>query len=122
MVRFSMKKPTFNNGKPYSGSEIVQGGRLRGMTDATEQFYFLCPHCKDNSILQVLDFLVERDGPVKYAPEDRPGAKRDFKIVFQIRCHKCGMSDFVEISNDAWQGGKITDGLSAIDSPPLYPK
>lgn len=97
----------FNNGKPYHGSEDVCDGKLRGQTD-TDYFYFLCPKCADNTVLQIQDFKVVRDGPVLYSPETRLGAKRDFVIAFKLRCHTCNLVDFVKVSNIGWQGGRIT--------------
>jgi hypothetical protein len=99
----------FNNGRPYAGSKEVRHGKLRGMTDGTDHFFFLCPRCADNTIMQILDFEVVRDLPVTYAPKRRPKAKRDFKIAMQVHCLQCELTDFVEISNDAWQGGKMTN-------------
>ena len=86
---------TFNGGKPYHGSEDVTGGKLRGQTDS-DYFYFLCPHCADNTVLQILDFTVREDGPVRYAPENRPKAKRDFTIVLKLWCRTCHLEDFVK--------------------------
>ena len=34
----------FNNGKPYCGSAMAQGGGLSSATD-TDYFYFFCPKC-----------------------------------------------------------------------------
>jgi hypothetical protein len=110
----------FNNGQPYTGSTEVKGGRLRGMTDSSEHFFFLCPRCADNSIMQILDFEVARDTPVTYALEKRPKAKRDFKIAMKLHCQQCKLTDFVEISNDAWQGGKITNDI-LFEGQPIYP-
>ncbi len=112
---------TFNNRRSYAGpgSREVRGGKLRGMTDGSDHFFFLCPRCADNTILQILDFWVVRDAPATYELEHRPKAKRDFKIAMSIHCLKCKLTDFVEISNDAWQGGKIT-GDELVEGPPIY--
>jgi hypothetical protein len=69
--------------------------------------------------MQILDFKVCRDGPVAYVKEVRPKAKRDFKIALQLHCLECQLTDFVEISNDGWQGGKITDSMFFV-GPPIY--
>jgi hypothetical protein len=111
--RRKIEMKTFNNGKPYHGSEAVTEGKLTGGTD-TDYFYFFCPECEGKQVLQILDFDVVRDGPVEYAPENRPGAKRDFVIAFQLRCHKCGLKDFVKVSNMGWQGGQITKSLALL--------
>ena len=79
----------------------------------------LCPRCADNSIMQILDFDVKRDQSVTYDLANRPKAKRDFKIVMQIYCSKCKLLDFVEISNDAWQRGKITND-ALLEGQPIY--
>jgi hypothetical protein len=107
----------FNGGKPYHGSKAVAGGKLRGLTDS-DYFYFLCPCCADNTVLQIVDFTVRDDGPVKYAPENRPKAKRDFTIVLKLWCHTCHLEDFVKVSNTGWQGGKITNQI--CPPPGLY--
>src|SRR5258708_3445323 len=107
----------FNGGKPYHGSEAVAGGKLRGQTDS-DYFYFLCPRCADNTVLQILDFTVRDDGPVRYAPENRPKAKRDFTIVLKLWCHTCHLEDFAKVSNTGWQGGKITNQI--CPPPGLY--
>jgi len=104
-------------GKPNHGSADVEGGKLRGQTDS-DHFYFLCPRCADNTVLRILDFDIERDGPVQYAPEVRPKAQRDFTIAFQLYCATCKFTDFVKVSNTGWQGGKITNQLLA--PPGLY--
>ncbi len=109
----------FNGGQPYAASSEVKRGKLRGMTDGSEHFFFLCPRCADNTLLQISDFAVVRDGPPTYDLEDRPKAKRDFKLAIKVHCLKCRLVDFVEISNDAWQGGKITDD-ELVEGPPIY--
>src|SRR5437660_1729869 len=84
----------FNHGKPYHGSKAVSNGNLRGQTDS-DYFYFLCPKCPDNTVLQIQDFDIVKDGPVEYSRETRPGAKRDFVIEFKLRCHTCKLVDFL---------------------------
>jgi hypothetical protein len=44
--------------------------------------YFFCPKCGDIRVMQNLDFEIVKDGPVEYAKEDRPKAKRVFTIAF----------------------------------------
>jgi hypothetical protein len=101
----------FNNGKPYHGSEAVEGGKLRGATD-TDYFYFFCPRCPDDQLLRILDFAVTRDEPDnRFNKELSPKAVRTFYIVFKIHCQNCGLTDFVKISNDGWQSGKHTEAL-----------
>jgi phage FluMu protein Com len=109
----------FSKGRPFAGSPEVRRGKLRGMTDGSEHFFFLCPRCADNTILQILDFEVMRDTPVTYDLQHRAKAKRDFKIAMKIHCLKCKLMDFVEISNDAWQGGKITND-PLVEGPSIY--
>jgi hypothetical protein len=60
-----------------------------------------------------------RDAPATYDLEHRAKAKRDFKIAMKIHCLKCKLMDFVEISNDAWQGGKITSD-PLVEEPSVY--
>ena len=87
------------------GSTAVMAGKVRGATD-TDYFYFFCQHCPGEEMLQVPDFKFTKDGPVEYAPEERPGAKRDFIIAFSLSCHQCGFEDVVKVSNIGWQGGQ----------------
>ena len=96
----------FNKGKPFHGSAAVEGGKLTGTTD-TDYFYFLCPKCGDRHVLQILDFTVMEDEPVRTYKEDRPKAKRDFRLAFELWCAKCKLHDFVKVSNTGWQGGKL---------------
>jgi len=94
----------FNNGKPYHGSDQVMGGKLQGKTD-TDYFYFLCPRCGPNNVMQILDYTITQDGPVMEYPEVRKQACRDFSIAFKIHCRACRLTDFVKISNTGLQGG-----------------
>lgn len=106
----------FNGGKPYHGSNEVSGGKLKGQTDTDDHFYFLCPKCADNTVLQILDFDVVADGPRVYCKGEsgdvRRKAKRDFTLAFQLYCLTCKLKDFVKISNTDFQGGRLSaDGL-----------
>jgi hypothetical protein len=104
----------FNNGEAYHGSEDVEGGRLRGATNATDYFYFFCPKCPDNEIVRLLDFEVVRDEPdnrFNNGFPKSPKAVRTFCIALKIHCEKCGHTDFFKISNDGWQGGKHAEIL-----------
>lgn len=98
----------FNRGKPYHGSEAISGGKLHGATD-TDYFYFFCPKCSGNEMMRVLDYEVrheQRENP--YNVELSPKAARGFTLAFKLHCQKCGLSDFVKISNTGWQGGSHT--------------
>jgi phage terminase large subunit GpA-like protein len=108
-----MSKTTFNNGKPFHGSDAVTGGKLTGRTD-TDYFYWLCPKCGDGTILRILDFTLTRDEPASFAIELRPKPRRDFIIAFELQCEQCGLHDFVKVSNIGWQGGKIGDVLEMV--------
>jgi hypothetical protein len=83
------------------------GGKLHGQTDS-DYFYFLCPICDDNTVMQVLEFDVVKDGPVQYAPEQRKKAAHDFSLAFRLYCHTCKLEDFVKLSNTGLQGGRVT--------------
>tara|TARA_B100001964_G_C14118949_1_gene547411 strand:- start:237 stop:605 length:369 start_codon:yes stop_codon:yes gene_type:complete len=96
----------FNKGKGFHGSREISGGKLKGATD-TDYLYVFCPRCRDTEILQVLDFTIVINGPVKYAPKARPKAKRDFVIAFELWCDKCKLHDFFKISNIGWQSGRF---------------
>ena len=101
----------FNDGKPYHGSDAVQGGKLRGATD-TDYFYFFCPLCPDDHLMRILDYEVTRDEPGNmYNDQLSSKAVRTFCIAFQIHCENCGHTDFVKVSNDGRQGGRRADWL-----------
>ena len=105
----------FNRGKPFHGSGDINDGKLTGLTD-TDYFYFFCPKCGDTQILQVLDFGILRDGPVELYKKERPKAKRDFTIAFELYCPECKLHDFVKVSNIGWAGGKLKDScLGALE-------
>lgn len=99
-----MKK--FNGGKPYHGSENVSDGKLKGATD-TDYFYFFCPKCPESEILRVLDYEVRHEQAANpYNDQLKSKAAKGFTIALKLHCEKCGMTDFVKVSNLGWQGGK----------------
>jgi hypothetical protein len=100
----------FNNGKPYHGSKEIRGGKLKGSTDETDYFYFFCPKCPDNEIVRILEYGVhEKKAENPYNEKCKSKAKYGFSLAFKIHCEKCGLTDFVKISNTGWQGGKLRD-------------
>jgi hypothetical protein len=102
----------FNNGKPYHGSSAVSGGKLRGATD-TDYFYFFCPHCPDDEIMRVLDYEVRQEQPGnKYNAVLSSKASKSFIIAFKLHCEKCGLTDFVKVSNIGWQAGSHKNSLA----------
>jgi len=100
----------FNDGKPFHGSAAVSGGKLTGTTD-TDYFYFFCPKCADTQMLQILNYIMTKDGPVEKYKEQRPKARRDFLIAFELWCPTCELHDFVKLSNTGWVGGKLKDTI-----------
>lgn len=103
----------FNNGKPYHGSADVEHGKLQGATAETDYFYFFCPKCPDKHILRILDYGVHaelKEHP--YKDQVTKEAKRAFILVFELYCERCGFTDFVKISNVAWQGGNYADAMN----------
>jgi len=100
---------TFNSGKPYHGSEAVQRGRLRGATD-TDYLHLFCPRCPHDEILRILDFTVTRD-EIGSRYTLSPKAVRTFRIVFEVHCQRCGLTDFMKMSNDGRQGGSMCCAL-----------
>lgn len=97
----------FNRGKPYHGSSAVSDGRLKGATD-TDYFYFFCPRCNDRHILRPLDYAVHVEKPDnEYNDQTKSKALKGFTLVFQLYCEKCGLMDFVKISNLGLQGGQL---------------
>ena len=62
--------------------------------------YFTCPLCGSAWILQPVDYYVKHDGPVRYAKDCRPMAKRDFTIVFILYCVLCKQFYHIYVTND----------------------
>lgn len=77
----------FNDGKPYHGSSIVEGGKLTGATGRTDYFFFLCPRCGDSQILQISEYEVRQGEP-------------KFVLAFHLHCPECGFDDFAKLGND----------------------
>ncbi|MBU1180319.1 hypothetical protein KJ885_05225 [Patescibacteria group bacterium] len=95
-----VKITKFNNGKPYHGSDKVKGGKLKGATD-TDYFYFFCPKCPDQEIMETLEW-----GDHRLNGDGVPSTNREFTIVFKLHCKKCKLTDFVKIGNGGWKGGQ----------------
>lgn len=95
---------------PFHGSDAVTDGRLRGATDSTDHFYFICPKCGGDSILRLLDYKItnEQKGS-KYNSELKSKASRSFTFSFKLFCEQCRFSDYVKISNMGWQAGSLAD-------------
>ena len=101
-----MKK--FNNGKPYHGSKLTEGGGLKGTTDITDYFYFLCPKCKDNHVMRILEYEVKSfEDDNKYNEKFMKKAANGFTLAFHLYCEKCKFDDFTKISNTAQQTGLL---------------
>ena len=101
-----MNKP-FNKGEPYHGEKVMEG-RLRGSTD-TDDFYFFCPDCEDNRIMRILDFSEHKPTTPdnKYNDDFKQKAEIGFTLVFKLYCEQCNLTDFVKISNEGLQGGRL---------------
>lgn len=105
----------FNGGKAYHGSESISGGKLKGSTGETDYFYFLCPRCPNSEIVRILEYGIHYKRPEnKYNVDFKAKAKYAFAIVFKVRCEKCGLIDFVKVSNDGWQGGSLDTILDSV--------
>jgi predicted RNA-binding Zn-ribbon protein involved in translation (DUF1610 family) len=97
----------FNSGKAYHGSSAVSDGKLKGATD-TDYFYFLCPTCTGSEVMRVLDYEVRHEQPENPYNDQSPSkAQKGFTLAFKLHCDKCGLSDFVKVSNLGWQGGQL---------------
>lgn len=104
---------TFNDGKPYHGSEAVQDGKLTGATDGTDYFYFFCPKCPDKRLLRLLDYEVRaKEEKHPYADHVDVVAPKGFTLAFKLLCDNCLFTDFVKVSNMGWQGGKHEEALA----------
>jgi len=106
---------SFNNGKPYHGSDEVSRGKLKGATGETDYFYFFCPKCPDNEIVRILEYGVhseETENP--YNKECKSRAKYGFTLVFKLHCEKCGHTNYVKVSNTGWQSGSHEDVLARV--------
>ena len=102
-------KDKFNGGKPYHGSENISKGKLKGETD-TDYFYFYCPRCEGTQVMRLLDYTVHEEKSVNpYDERMKSKAAKGFTIAFKIHCEKCGITDFVKLSNLGWQGGNPKD-------------
>lgn len=103
---------SFNEGKPYHGSDVVQDGNLEGATGETDYFYFFCPQCPDRHILRILDYEVRDEKKEnEYNEFFKVKAKRGFTLAFKLYCENCQHTDFVKLSNMGWQGGKHAEIL-----------
>jgi hypothetical protein len=103
---------TFNDGKPYHGSDAVTGGKLRGATDKTDYFYFFCPKCSGDRLLRVLDYEVRAElSEHPYKDHVDVQAPRGFVLAFQVHCDHCLFQDFVKVGNTGWQGGTHSQAL-----------
>jgi hypothetical protein len=90
---------TFNAGKPYHGSEAVQGGELKGKTGRSDYFFFLCPRCADERTLRILEYeFREPAAPVARIETKKP--TEYFNLAFRLYCPKCQFEDFVKIDNN----------------------
>lgn len=105
---------SFNMGKPYHGTEVIMNGKLKGKTDDTDYFYFLCPEC--NEILRILEFEIhdrkEKHPYLNSYKKKKP--KYGFTIVYKIYCDNCKHEDFVKISNMGLQGGDINQNYESV--------
>jgi hypothetical protein len=100
---------TFNRGKPFHGSDAIQGGKLRGQTGDTDYFSFLCPRCKKPAVLRILDYgVIKETDDNRYNELLSPKATSGFILAFKLYCQECGFKDFVKLSNEGLQGGPPT--------------
>jgi hypothetical protein len=98
---------TFNQGKPYHGSDAVSAGKLQGATD-TDYVYFFCPTCEGKQIARLLDYEVRYEQPGNpYNDQLKSKAMKSFILAFKLHCEKCGLTDFFKIANVGWQGGEF---------------
>ena len=100
----------FNNGKPYHGSQAVEGGKLTGRTGETDYFFFVCPNCNDGQIMRILEYEF-RTPPSQ--PSDRLEKRKPreyFNLVFHLYCPVCQFEDFVKLDNDH-SADKIGEGF-----------
>lgn len=106
----------FNDGKPYGGSAIVQGGGLTGATD-TDYFYFFCPKCPGNYVMRILEYGVrERISENPYNSAFKKKAKEGFILAFKLYCENCKHTDFVKISNMGLQIGTLDESPSIVNA------
>ena len=106
----------FNNGRPYGGSAMAQGGGLTGATD-TDYFYFFCPKCSGKYIMRILEYGVREEIPENpYNSEFKRKAKNGFILAFRLYCENCKHTDFVKISNMGLQGGTHDEAPSIVNA------
>jgi hypothetical protein len=105
----------FNNGKPYHGSDAVEGGKLQGATGRTDYYFFFCPNCPDRHIMRILDYEVRRELPENPCNKVfQEKASKAFILAFKLYCENCKHTDFVKIDNIGLQGGKHSDALGGV--------
>lgn len=100
----------FNDGKAFSCSDAIKGGKLQGATD-TDYFYFFCPTCSDKQLMRILDYDVQVEHAETPYPDLRPKAAKGFVLAFKLHCPKCGLTDFTKIGNLRWQKGTHDEAL-----------
>jgi hypothetical protein len=98
---------SFNQGKPYHGSDAVCAGKLQGATD-TDYFYFFCSRCEGKHIVRLLDYEVRHEQAGNpYNDQLKSTAPKSFILAFKLHCEKCDLTDFVKIGNLGLQGGEF---------------
>lgn len=101
-------KTKFNRGRAYHGSGAVTEGKLKGETD-TDYFYFFCPRCEDRHVMRLLDYSPHVEtSENEYNDQTKSKALKGFTLVFQLHCERCGLEDFVKLSNLGWQSGQLS--------------
>lgn len=95
----------FNNGKSYGGSNLAQGGGLKGETD-TDYFNFFCPKCVDKYIMRILEYGIREEIPDNpYNSSFKKKYTNGFTLAFKLHCENCKHTDFIKISNMGIQSG-----------------
>jgi hypothetical protein len=64
-------------GSRIPGPTVCGTAALRGQTDDGDHFFFMCPVCADDTVMQILEYTVVTDRPVKYDAENRKRARHD---------------------------------------------
>lgn len=101
--------------KPNKGIAAVKKGKLKGETDNTEYFYFICPTCNDSKICRVLNYEILRDEKGNpYNDKLKSNSKKAFVIRFDLFCEDCRFRGPVKISSIGWQCGTIDDARKSI--------
>jgi hypothetical protein len=75
------------------------GGKLAGRTGMSDYFLFLCPACRNDQVMRVLEYESRKSSP----PVNRGERKTPtlyFNLALHLYCPVCQFEDFIKIDNN----------------------